>query len=186
MFFSSTKTIGEVMQQIWQKYYSTVEESRGFRENTALRGVKSDDLVLVLSTADAPQWHHWDRNWALRDCLANYEDIAVSATTVESVMRNQDELSAARAQAAAAAAEAAARAAAEAEANKPKVKNYTFTKGQLAWYYKVSAEETAALSIAEMVETQPMIMVGLHISSHISSPWAYCNALLLCHPLWYR
>jgi hypothetical protein len=115
---------------------------------------------LVLSTADATQWKHWDRNWALKDCLANYEDIAVFATTVESVMRNQEEQSAARAQAAALAEEAAARAAAEAEANKPKVKQYTFTKGQLAWYYKVSAEETAALSIAEMVETQPMIMVS--------------------------
>jgi hypothetical protein len=162
LFFSSTKTIGEAMQYIWQKYQNVVEHSAVHQARPELHSVKRDHLALVMCTADSPQWQHWDRNWVLRDCLANYEDIAVFPVTVDEVIANQEAIAAAAEQAVHKAAQPTSMDVEDAPhtAREPaKYEKREFKKGQQVWYHKVPAEEGAHLSVAEMEALKPMVMV---------------------------
>lgn len=170
LFFSSTKPLGEVLQQIWQKYQTTLMNTTMVKEDASLCGVSVEDLTIVLTTMDTPEWRQWDRNWLLQDCLANYEDVAVSVVRMEEVVANQAALAAARDapidttsaedDEAALEAQTAARQA-EVQQRMEELKKVVYVKEQLAWYYKVSLETAATLGVEEMERTQPMVMVGV-------------------------
>lgn len=166
LFYSSTKTIGEVMKDIWQRYQNTVEHSAAYLSRTDLHNLRRDHITVALSTADSPHWQHWDRNWELRDCLTNYEDIAVFPVTVDEVIANQEAIAAAERQAVQQAAQGPMDvSAAEEEHAEPaepaEYEKREFKKGQLVWYHKVPAEQGARLSSAQMEERHPMVMVRL-------------------------
>lgn len=158
-FFSHHKPLGEIMQHIWQKHQSTVEQSAAFANNTALHSLRPEDLSLVLATADTPQWQAWDRNTPIKDCLSNFEDVAVFAVPSQEVLDNQDEIAYVQAFGPRVTEEMQVETTPVAEEDLPPATPVLYVKGQLAWYHKVEPAVHRRLSAEEMERTQPMIMV---------------------------
>lgn len=159
MFFSGSKPIGEVLQYLWLNFHNAVERTDEFQQNAEFGRLHRDNISLVMTTPDTPDWQHWDRNAALRDCLANFEDVAVFAVATDDILMSQHAEEARRA----AAIEAAHRpqsAAAAPAAQKVHREPVKYAKEQVAWYHKVAPEVWEYLTNEEMEATQPMIMVS--------------------------
>lgn len=162
MFFPATKPLGEVMQYLWLNYHNAVERTDEFQQNAEFGRLKRDDISLVIATPDTPHWQQWDRNAALKDCLANFEDVAVFAVATDDILINQHDQENRRTAALAAAhrpnsATEGKAAPAPQKVHREPVK---YTKGQVAWYHKVGPEVYEYLTDQEMEATQPMIMVS--------------------------
>lgn len=162
-FFSQHKLLGEVMQHLWQKHHATVEQSTSFAQNSAVNSLPREDLTLVLATADTPQWQAWDRNTPIKDCLSNYEDVAVFAVPVQEVLANQDEIAYVQAYGPRVTEDTQMDTTPAEEEALPPAKPVLYEKGQQAWYHKVEPAVHRRLSGEEMERTQPMIMVSAQV-----------------------
>lgn len=163
LFFSHHKPLGEIMQHLWQQHQSTVEQMASFQQNASLQARRREDLTLALCTSDTPDWRQWDRNTPIKDCLSNFEDVAVFAVPIQDVLENQDELAYVKLHGPRVCAEQTSSSANEAEESEedlPPVKPVLYVKQQLAWYHKVSPAVSRKLTIEQMEQTQPMIMVS--------------------------
>ncbi len=160
-FFSHHKPLGEIMQHIWQKHQSTVEQSAAFLANEAIQSLPRENLTLALATADTPQWQAWDRNTPIKDCLNNFEDVAVFAVPVQDVLANQDEIAYVQAYGPRVTEDAQMDTTETTEEELPPATPVLYVKGQLAWYHKVEPAVHRRLSTEQMEKTQPMIMVSI-------------------------
>lgn len=169
MFFSGSKPLGEVLQYLWLNYHNAVERTDEFQQNAEFGRLHRDNISLVIATPDTPQWQQWDRNAALKDCLANYEDVAVFAMATDDILMNVHDQEARRAAALNAAHHTSNGGATKAATAPQKVHRepVTYAKGQDAWYHKVGPEVYEYLTNEEMEATQPMIMVS------------YCNEIFI-------
>ena len=131
----------------------------------------------MLATADTPDWRQWERNTPLKDCLSNFEDVAVFAAPIKEVMENQDELAYVREFGPRVVEEAVSMKTVEAEDLPPYVPA-VFVKEQLAWYHKVPSEVHRRLSVEQMEETQAMIMVSIVGVHHDDFPNVYYTVRL--------
>lgn len=177
-FFSQHRPLGEIMQQIWQKHQSTVEQSASFINNVSLHSLPRENLSLVLVTADTPQWQVWDRNTPIKDCLSNYEDVAVFTVPTQDVLANQDEIAYVKAFGPRVTEDTQMDIVETAEEELPPATPVVYEKGQVAWYHKVEPAVHRRLSVEEMERTQAMIMVTIVGVHHDDYPNVYYTVKL--------
>mmetsp|Transcript_1489 Transcript_1489/g.2498 ORF Transcript_1489/g.2498 Transcript_1489/m.2498 type:complete len:403 (+) Transcript_1489:53-1261(+) len=174
VYFSKYKSLGEVLQFLWQTCCSTMERTEEFRQNPRIQHLRRQDIALGMITSDTPDWHRWDRRVALKDCLTNYEDIAVFPLPMADVIASQNALPPRGGSNPTNITAAVSNSVTSSTSTAPVV----YEKGQLVWYHKVPKEVVETMSPVQMEHNHPMILVRISGVHHDDYPNIYYSVQL--------